>query len=221
VSKNIALLPRKPGLSRAQFRDYYERRHALLAISHFPMTRYIRNHLPDAGEPGFDAISEFWSDDLPGLGALMQTQIGELMRADEERFMDRDAIRSGSADEYLLAGPPRSAESASAHKHAWLLSRTAPTEAQFVAAITAWAAPGHPGIRGCERLLLDVVHPWPGTVFPFDAVLWCWRSSAPIPPLAPLPAGATLWRTLAVRAAETSPEAMAQALHKPGAGEAP
>jgi hypothetical protein len=45
MSKNIALLSRRAELTRAQFRDYYETRHAPLAIGYFPFTRYVRNHL--------------------------------------------------------------------------------------------------------------------------------------------------------------------------------
>ena len=218
MSKNIALLPRRSGLTRAQFRDYYETHHALLAIGYFPFTRYVRNHLADAEEVGFDTISEFWSDDLARLAALMETDVGELMRADEQRFMDRPQIRSGAADEYLLAGAPRTAESARPSKHAWLLRlSTGAPAAGVVAELTPWAQRLlESGDAGCTRVTLDIVHPW-GAAFPFDAVLWLWRS-APQAPAAPAPPGVTVWQRLRVAAEETPAEVMAQALRARAGG---
>ena len=214
MSKNIALLPRRSGLSRAQFRDYYESRHAPLAIGYFPFTRYVRNHLADAEEPGFDTISEFWSEDLARLAALMETDVGALMRADEERFMERPQIRSGAAEEYLLAGAPRTAESAALGKYAWLLHLSpGTTAAAVVTELTAWAQRrDDPTAAGCTRVTLDLVRPW-GAAFPFDAVLWLWPSLSQVPAPCALP-GVTVWQRLRVSAAETPPQVMAQALRE-------
>ncbi|MDB5394746.1 MAG: ethyl tert-butyl ether degradation EthD, partial [Rhodospirillales bacterium] len=43
--KTIVLFRRRPDLSRAAFRDYYETRHAPLAVQHVHFTKYVRNHL--------------------------------------------------------------------------------------------------------------------------------------------------------------------------------
>jgi hypothetical protein len=210
MSKNIALLPRRHGLTRAEFRDYYEASHAPLAIGFFPFTRYVRNHLADGEEVGFDTVSEFWSDDIAQLAALMQTQVGELMRADEQRFMDRAQIRSGAAEEHLLAGAARTAESAAGAKYAWLLQRSS-GEAEFVAGLTVWAhALMAHASAGCVRVTLDLIRPW-ATAFPFDAVLWLWLSAPGVPAGSVLPAGATVWQRLRVIPAETPPEVMARA----------
>lgn len=212
MSKNIALLPRRSGLTRAQFRDYYETQHARLAIGYFPFTRYVRNHLADAEEVGFDTISEFWSDDLARLAALMETDVGELMRADEQRFMDRPQIRSGAAEEYPLAGAARTTESALLDKYAYLLRLPAGAAATAVVAeLTAWAQRlvARPD-AGCTCATLDIVHPW-GAAFPFDAVLWLWMS-APQAPAPSAPPGVTVWQRLRVSAHETPPAVMAQAL---------
>jgi hypothetical protein len=211
MSKNIALLPRRSGLTRAEFRDYYEASHAPLAIGYFPFTRYVRNHLADAEEVGFDTVSEFWSDDIAQLAALMQTQVGELMRADEERFMDRAQIRSGAAEEYLLAGTARTAESAAGAKYAWLLKRSI-AEAELVASLSAWARELVAGAgAGCVRVTLDLIRPW-AAAFPFDAVLWLWLSAPRVQVGGALPSGATVWQRLRVIAAETPPQIMARAL---------
>ena len=107
MTKSLALLPRRADFSRAQFQDYYETRHATLAIRYFGFTKYVRNHLSSHENIGFDTISEFWSDDIVKLAGLMQTEVGEILRADERRFMDRDQIRSGASTESLVAGAAR------------------------------------------------------------------------------------------------------------------
>lgn len=215
MSKNIALLPRRSDVTRRQFHDYYEANHAPLAIGYFPFTRYVRNHLADGEEVGFDTVSEFWSDDIAQLAALMHTEVGELMRADEQRFMDRAQIRSGAAEEHLLAGTQRTAESAAGTKYAWLLKRDPGTgEAAFLAGLTAWASEcaAIPGAR-CARVTLDIIRPW-AAAFPFDAALWLWMSAPEAPAAGALPAGVTVWQRLRVIAAETAPELMERALRE-------
>jgi hypothetical protein len=205
MSKNIALLPRRGDLTRAQFRDYYEAKHAPLAIGYFPFTRYVRNHLADGEELGFDTVSEFWSDDIAQLAALIQTQVGVLMREDEQRFMDRAQIRSGAAEEHLLAGTQRAAESAAGTKYAWLLRRSAAMdEPAFVAGLSAWASQvvATPASR-CVRVTLDMIRPW-AAAFPCDAVLWLWMSAPVAPAAGALPAGVTVWQRVRVIAASRS-----------------
>jgi len=214
MMKSLALLPRRADLTRTQFRDYYETRHATLAIRYFAFAKYVRNHLADHDDIGFDTISEFWSADIVRLAGLMQTEVGDILRADESRFMDRPEIRSGAATETLVAGAPRGLDRLPRVKHAWLLRRepaldaaalaSAATELGRAAATAAGAA--------CERVTLDVIAPWPGAAFPFDAVLWFWMRSgaAPIPP--GVPARVTCWRAVTVTTCETPPEVMAAAL---------
>jgi hypothetical protein len=134
------------------------------------------------------------------------------MRADEERFMERPQIRSGAAEEYLLAGAPRTAESAAQEKYAWLLRLTpGSTAAGIVTQLTPWAQQlAAPPEAFCTRVTLDLVRPW-GAAFPFDAVLWLWLSGPQLP-AAGAPPGVTVWQRLRVSALETPPQVMAQAL---------
>ena len=63
--KNLGLIPRRANLSRPAFREYYEQRHAPLALQHLrSFRRYVRNHVVAAtpADPPFDALSEFWYD---------------------------------------------------------------------------------------------------------------------------------------------------------------
>jgi len=107
--KSIALIKRKPGLSREEFIKHYEEVHAPLALKHFPtFKRYVRNYVitvPGTEEPDFDCITEFWFDDIEGAMAVTEalgdykTEIGKIFLDDEEKFQDRGRTRTFLVDE--------------------------------------------------------------------------------------------------------------------------
>lgn len=97
--KTIGFIPRRPGTTRAAFRDRYERGHAPLALKYFPFRRYRRNYVTDAAaEPGYDSVSEFWSGPVNETRDLMSGEIGEIMRADERVFIDQPRITPAVAE---------------------------------------------------------------------------------------------------------------------------
>jgi len=96
--KGIVLLWRKPGISHEEFRKHYEESHAPLALSLFPIRKYVRNYVKntvfhvDTPEPDFDCITEQWFDDMEGFQAMMDAGAGEAGRVvaeDERKFLDR------------------------------------------------------------------------------------------------------------------------------------
>lgn len=200
MMKSIALLPRRPDLSRAVFHDYYETRHAPLGVRHFPFAKYVRNHLLNEDAIGFDTISEFWAPDISKLTGLMSTEIGEIMREDERRFMDQPRIRSAGAEERHLSGPPRVVEAGNVIKEALLLSNAGGLDRRrFADAAADWGRTlaATAGTR-IERMTLDIVQPWPDHPFPYDALLWVWLvDDAPV--LAGKPAAAGITARAAVR----------------------
>lgn len=104
MAKVVALVKRKQGLSRQQFKDHYEAFHAPMAqrmIGHL-LTRYVRNYpqsLIDyepedfVVDDSYDAVTEFHFKDNSGPAEMQRifslpennTEIIE----DEERFQDR------------------------------------------------------------------------------------------------------------------------------------
>jgi len=68
--KTIVMSRRRPELTRDAFRDYYETRHAPLAIRHVRFTKYVRNHLIAPSNAEFDVVSEFWLPDPAEIDAL-------------------------------------------------------------------------------------------------------------------------------------------------------
>lgn len=104
--KVMLLLKRKPGLSREEFSRRYEEVHAPLVLSHLrTMKKYVRNYAiasPGAGEPDFDCITEVWFDNMKELKRVQdfyQSDVGEVIRNDEERFIDRSKMLSFLVEE--------------------------------------------------------------------------------------------------------------------------
>jgi uncharacterized protein (TIGR02118 family) len=109
--KLIVLLKRKPGTSVAEFRDYYETRHAKLVAESAPLMRnYVRNYLTPVGNdlyaidaaPPYDCVTEAWFDSEEDftntVGAILTPEKAAEIAADEERFLDKPAIRWFTVD---------------------------------------------------------------------------------------------------------------------------
>ena len=115
--KVMELVNCRPGMSRADFVKYYEEVHAPLALRLLPpFAKYARNYVAvsiEGQEPEFDCVTEMWyespraaqavTDALGGSDATTgyQTEIGRIMRDDEERFMDRSQLVSFVVDERI------------------------------------------------------------------------------------------------------------------------
>jgi len=106
--KMIIFVKRKAGMSHAEFVDYYENHHAVLAVQLAPSVRkYIRNYIypianenyaADTGEDGpVDCVTEVWYDNEQAFEATVKDFLGsnkaEIIMQDEGKVFDREAIR--------------------------------------------------------------------------------------------------------------------------------
>lgn len=193
MMKSICILAHNDAFSRDEFQAYYEDNHAPLGIKHFPFAHYVRNHLIDAPDIGFDTISEFWAEDIVALGALMEGPVGEILRADERRFMDQSKIAPAGAEEHVLSEGVVDGD-----RYAVLLRDVGDTDA-----LISWArkvADRAPGVS------LDLTTSWREPAFPAQAVLWTPDSSL----ATGLPAGVRA-RVLKVRRVASSAAELAGA----------
>lgn len=104
--KMIALMRRKSGTTLEQFREYYETRHAPLAMSFFNFERYERNFIvpeslgggKDEAVPSFpyDVVTQMWFRDRADYDRMIEdvrtSDKGDRLKADEENFLDRSSI---------------------------------------------------------------------------------------------------------------------------------
>jgi EthD domain len=99
--KILALLKRRPDLSLAEFRKYYDESHRRLFETVTPpdirggITRYVQNHAAPRTDPGsaspWDCITEMEFDDRDALrkwGRWYASADGRVLRDDEEKFID-------------------------------------------------------------------------------------------------------------------------------------
>jgi uncharacterized protein (TIGR02118 family) len=93
--KTLALIVRRPDLSRAAFRAHYEAVHAPLATPLLSgLLRYVRHHVLGEihGAPPFDVVTSFVYRDAAAARAVMARVAGpeaEALRQDELTFMDK------------------------------------------------------------------------------------------------------------------------------------
>jgi uncharacterized protein (TIGR02118 family) len=96
------LLVRKPGMSRAEFHDYWRRVHGPLVMSISDIRRhvvkYVQAHtLPDwfsflAGDgPLYDGVAEVWCEGIDDAQRMFEEpKFAELVTPDERQFLDMD-----------------------------------------------------------------------------------------------------------------------------------
>jgi EthD domain len=127
VFKTIALMPRRPDLSRDSFQEYYESRHAPLAIRHIhSFVKYVRNHVVFAEpEVSFDTLSEFWFESGAANRTLIAwhaTPSASVLHEDEARFMDRTRVVALPVVETVVFGSSRPVERAPVRREALLFA---------------------------------------------------------------------------------------------------
>jgi uncharacterized protein (TIGR02118 family) len=177
--KTVGLMPKRPDISRADFRDHYENRHAPLALGKFPFEKYVRNHVvkSDPDPVGFDCLSEFWVSDVAEVQRIMAGEVGDIMREDERRFTDQPKIGPAVAQEFHVFGPAREVEDGIVRKEILLLRRAPGVSMDvFITAATAWGKDLASMSEGrLTRVLFDSLTPFDGRYFPrCDGVLYGW-----------------------------------------------
>jgi uncharacterized protein (TIGR02118 family) len=92
VIKLVYCITRKPGMSPAEFSDYWLRRHAPIGARIPGVRRFVQGHairVPgDAAAPDFDGMVELWFDDVPALLAARSSEAWKESTADEAHFVD-------------------------------------------------------------------------------------------------------------------------------------
>ena len=130
--KQVVFLRKKDGMSRQDFIDYYETRHAKLAVELVPsFARYERDFVDHektrslgvgASDPilqRFDVMTTLWFRDRDGQRILVEKmadpKIAKLIASDEENLFDRTAIQMFLVEEHVLTGEGASRAVSTAH----------------------------------------------------------------------------------------------------------
>ncbi len=110
IFKILIFLKRKPGLSLAEFQDYYETRHSQMSLKYARgLKRYTRRYISPvpndetgaSGELDFDVITELTFEDRAVFEKVLEMGTSMVLpadiREDEEKLFDRSKTRYASA----------------------------------------------------------------------------------------------------------------------------
>lgn len=106
--KFVMPLYRKSGMSKVEFRDYYEQHHRKLGEKFLAgyVAKYVRRYtapLAPETDGDFDVLLEIWYPDKATYQACMQhlqtPEIAEEIRIDEEKLFDRTRMRGFLVEE--------------------------------------------------------------------------------------------------------------------------
>jgi len=114
--RTVSFIQRRSDLNREQFRQYYETKHAPLALPKLSgLEHYVRNHVIREGGAraiAFDAISEFEYHDEAAFDAMLdmlEGPEGTILRADELHFMHKPGNSFFRAQRDRILGDARPA----------------------------------------------------------------------------------------------------------------
>lgn len=110
----IGLMTRRPGMTHAAFREYYESRHRLIGEKYLAggachyMRRYLASTDPDA-PPIYDCILEVWYPDEAAMqetsARLALPEVAAEIAADEEQLFDRSKLLFYLTDDVVSTLP--------------------------------------------------------------------------------------------------------------------
>jgi uncharacterized protein (TIGR02118 family) len=108
--KLIALLKRKPGLSRQEFADRWLNDHIKLSSKMPGLLGYRVNiaidHQPDGDgvEPIYDGTAELWWDSIEAMEAAFDSQEGKIAGEDADQFAEL-RIHIYTEEHFIVPGP--------------------------------------------------------------------------------------------------------------------
>ena len=108
--KLIALLKRKPGLSRKEFADRWLNDHIKLSSKMPGLLGYRVNiaidHQPDGDgvEPIYDGTAELWWDSVEAMEAAFDSQEGKIAGEDADQFAEL-RIHIYTEEHFIVPGP--------------------------------------------------------------------------------------------------------------------
>ena len=96
--KYLSLIRQRADLSATEFRDYYEHRHAPLALQFFPPSLYQRNYPTNCLLADCECLSEFDYPDDFDLSQVFLSEAAKALARDESNFIQRELTRTARAE---------------------------------------------------------------------------------------------------------------------------
>ena len=104
--KVVYCITKKPGLTDAEFFDYWQNVHGPIGARIPGLRRLAQSHsvrLPGDARPGdFDGMAELWFDSVEALLAARQTPEWRRSSEDEQNFIDHSRVAYFVAEEHEI-----------------------------------------------------------------------------------------------------------------------
>ncbi len=104
--KSVITFKRRPGLSVADFQDYWLNRHPKIVRQLNGLQRYVQNHPLPGGyasrELAVDGVAETWWPDTATMRKNAASPVWDRLIADEEQFIDRSTMQMLLVEEHVL-----------------------------------------------------------------------------------------------------------------------
>jgi uncharacterized protein (TIGR02118 family) len=103
--KVLAVLHKRPDMSREEFVRYWREVHAPLAEGMEGVRRYVINPTAEAfamGEPPFDGVAELWFDDAAAARAAFASPVGIATTQDLVKFAQAEKTQIVIAEEIAV-----------------------------------------------------------------------------------------------------------------------
>jgi uncharacterized protein (TIGR02118 family) len=103
--KVLAVLHKRPDMSREEFVRYWREVHAPLAHGMPSVRRYVINPTLEAfamGEPPFDGVAELWFDDAAAARAAFASSVGIATTQDVAKFAQAEKTQIVIAEETTI-----------------------------------------------------------------------------------------------------------------------
>ena len=107
--KFFGLIPRRAGMSTAEFHDHYRHPHGTLGLALPTIKRYVQSHqihteLLDESQSRFEAVAEDWFDTVEdAVGLSSDPHYLEHIQPDEPLFVDLDNLKWLNTREQFIA----------------------------------------------------------------------------------------------------------------------
>ena len=109
--KLVYCISKKPGLTDAEFFDYWKNIHAPIGARIPGVRRFVQSHrivVPgDKHQPHYDGMVELWFDDVQSLLKARESAEWKASSEDEVNFVDHSRIAYFVSEEHIIAEQPR------------------------------------------------------------------------------------------------------------------
>ena len=115
MTKIVAIVYRKKGMSRKQFHSYWVEKHGPLFVRTVPGILHYTQNVPvewPGLEDDVDGVSEMWFEDIDDVHDYLEwreTAAAQVLRRDEDTFQDTGRTRRYIVEEHVFKQPQTTA----------------------------------------------------------------------------------------------------------------